>query len=300
MARDTTSKPFGERKQRLVLYVGLLFAAIAAILVVVIATKAGGGGGSTQTLPAVVATQDIPADTRVTEEMLVVKYLPAEEVEAEAFTARSQVFDRIATQEVAEGEQIVPTLVTDKAGEGVSFVVQPGYRAISVDVREVVTAGGNLEPGDQVDIVGIFQVSDVESANYLLSILGLPYTVVEPPRPPAPEPEETEEGAADSFETGLASQDSLVLTVTMFQDVKLLAIAQSLTEDTAGGDAATEGEDPEPEPAAVTATVELTPQQAQEITWADVFGILRMDARAVGDDEVMDVVPTLFRIQKVQ
>ncbi|KKM19776.1 hypothetical protein LCGC14_1652150, partial [marine sediment metagenome] len=42
------------------------------------------------------------------------------------------------------------------------------------------------------------------------------------------------------------------------------------------------------------ATVELTPQQAQEITWADQFGVLRMEARAVGDETIVDVVPTLF------
>ena len=57
-----------------------------------------------------------------------------------------------------------------------------------------------------------------------------------------------------------------------------------------GADAA----ETESEPRAATATMELTPQQAQEITWADQFGVIRMEARAVGDETIVDVVPTLF------
>ncbi len=164
-----------------------------------------------------------------------------------------------------------------------SFVVQPGYRAISVEVREVVIAGGNLEPGDYVDIIAIFEVTDVAAANYLLTVLGLPYEVSEPPQPAT--------GADGS------GNDRLTLTVSLLQNVKLLALAQSLTEDTAGGNAADDPADAEPNPSAATATLELTPQLAQEITWVDEYGIIRMDGRAVGDDGVVDVVPTLLRLQ---
>ncbi|MCH6555901.1 MAG: hypothetical protein IH797_04735, partial [Chloroflexi bacterium] len=98
-------------------------------------------------------------------------------------------------------------------------------------------------------------------------------------------------------ETG---QSDLTLTVTMLQNVKLLALAQSLTETTAGGNVADDAAELESEPRAATATVELTPQQAQEITWADHFGVLRMEARAVGDEAIVDVVPTLFRLESTR
>jgi pilus assembly protein CpaB len=267
------------------LVLAVVAALIAAVLVFAALSGGSGDGGGVDTVATtkvVVAPQGIPANTRITAEMLEVKFLPTDEVNAEAFTAPSQVIDRVAIDDVAAGDQIVPILVSRSAGEGVSFVVQPGYRAISVEVREVVTAGGNLEPGDYVDIIAIFEVTDAVAANYLLTVLGLPYEVSEPPQPAT--------GAEGS------GNDRLVLTVSLLQNVKLLALAQSLTEDTAGGNAADDAADAEPNPSAATATLELTPQLAQEITWVDEYGILRMDGRAVGDDEVVEVVPTLLRL----
>ncbi len=288
MAGQTIAKPRGDKTQRYVFYLGLLLAGIAAIIVFVAVNGADsgtGGGSGGGNVPVVVANDVIPAQTRITADMLTVEFVSPEEASADAFTSRGQLVDRVVTEEVAAGAQILPAAVSDTAGDGLAFKVEPGMRGISVSVAEVVTAGGNLRPGDRVDMVGIFSVADVESANFILQILGLDYKLVEPPVPASSttlaEGEETDQGG-------------LTLTVTMLQNVKLLALAQSLTESTAGGNVADDAVELESEPRAATATVELTPQQAQEITWADHFGVLRMEARAVGDDSIVDVVPTLF------
>ncbi len=285
MAGQTMTKPRGDKTQRYVFYLGLLLAGIAAIIVFVAVNGADSGGGGGGNVPVVVANDAIPAQTRITTDMLTVKFVSPEEASVEAFTSRGQLVDRVVTEEVAAGAQILPAAVSDTAGDGLAFKVEPGMRGISVSVQEVVTAGGNLRPGDRVDMVGIFSVADVESANFLLQILGLDYQLVEPPVPASSttgeEGEETDQGG-------------LTLTVTMLQNVKLLALAQSLTESTAGGNVADDAAETDSEPGAATATVELTPQQAQEITWADQFGVLRMEARAVGDESIVDVVPTLF------
>jgi Flp pilus assembly protein CpaB len=220
--------------------------------------------------------------------MLTVQFVSPEEANIDAFTSRGQVVDRVVTEEVAAGAQILPAAVSDTAGDGLTFKVTPGMRGISVGVQEVVTAGGNLRPGDRVDMVGIFNVPDLESANFLLQILGLDYQLTEPPKPAS------STAGAEGEET---EQVTLILTVTMLQNVKLLALAQSLTESTVGGNVADDAAETDSEPRAATATVELTPQQAQEITWADEFGVLRMEARAVGDEAVVDVTPTLFRFE---
>ena len=276
MAGQTNTKPRGDKTQRYVFYLGLLLAGIAAIIVFVAVNGAdsGGGGGN---VPVVVANDVIPAQTRITADMLTVKFVSPEEANVDAFTSRGQLVDRVVTEEVAAGAQILPAAVSDTAGDGLTFKVEPGMRGISVSVAEVVTAGGNLRPGDRVDMVAIFSVADVESANFILQILGLDYKLSEPP-----------------------GQGDLTLTVTMLQNVKLLALAQSLTESTAGGNVADDAAETVSTPRAATATVELTPQQAQEITWADHFGILRMEARAVGDETIVDVVPTLFRLESTR
>jgi pilus assembly protein CpaB len=286
MAGHTVAKKLGGRSQRLVLFLGLVLAAIAAVIVFAAVNGADSGGGS-DNVPVVQAKEAIPADTRITSDMLEVKFVSADEADADAFTSRSQLIDRVVTEDVAAGAQVLTSDVSDVAGDGLTFRVEPGMRAISVGVQEVVTAGGNVKPGDHVDVVGIFSVPDAEAANHILQVLGLNYTVKEPPKPA---PVATSEG--ENTEAG----EDLVLTVTLLQNVKLLAMAQSLTETTAAGNVADELDEAETEPRASTATLELTPQQAQEITWVDNYGIVRMDARAVGDDQIVDVVPALLRI----
>ncbi len=291
MARSETARPFGERKQRLVLYVGLLFAALAAILVVVIAGNSGGGGGGA-TQSAVVASQPIPADSRVTAEMLEVKFLNADEVALDAFTARSQVIDRVVTEDIAAGQQFVPTLVSDKVGDGLAFTVSPGMRALSINVQEVVTAGGNVEPGDKVDIIAVFRLpadTTQESLDATLAYLAPGFTIKLPPPP---------ESRAGEEDFAPRSAD-FVLTVTLVQDLKILGVAQSLAPrpvaDSTDADAAAEAE---AEPRAVTATLEVTPDQAQKLTLSDEYAILRMAARAVGDAEAVGTAPVLTQLSR--
>jgi len=292
MAGQTIAKPRREKSQRYVFYLGVLLATIAAIIAFVAVRSADSGTGGSGDVAVVKAREAIPADTRITSDMLEVKFVSADEAEADAFTSRSQLIDRVVTGDVAAGAQVLTSDVSDVAGDGLTFRVEPGMRGVSVGVQEVVTAGGNVKPGDHVDVVGIFTVPDVEAANHILQVLGLDYTVAEPPKAA---PTTTLEG-----EEAEAGTSGLVLTVTLLQNVKLLAMAQSLTETTAGGNVADELDEAESDPSAATATLELNPQQAQEITWVDNFGIVRMDARAVGDEQIVDVVPTLLRLEEAR
>jgi len=294
MAGQTIAKPRGDKRQRYVFYLGVLLATIAAIVAFVAVRGADSGTTSGGNVPVVVAQEAIPADTRITSDMLEVKFVSSDEAQADAFTSRSQLIDRVVTEDVAAGAQVLTSNVSDVAGDGLTFRVEPGMRGVSVGVREVVMAGGNIKPGDHVDVVGIFTVADAEAANHILQVLGLDHTVVEPPR--AAPTTTTPEGEGVEAETS----EDLVLTVTLLQNVKLLAIAQSLTETTAGGNVADKLDEAESDPSAATATLELNPQQAQEITWVDNFGIVRMDARAVGDEEIVGVVPTLLRLEQTR
>jgi len=287
MAGRTMAKGLTGRSQRLVFLTGVLLAAVAAVLVFLIASSSGGGSGDR--VPVVTAAQDIPAQTNVTSDMLQVSFVGADEAQDGVFSSRGQVIDRTTTTDIQAGAQVVTDAVSESVGDGVTYVVEPGYRALGVEVKEVVTAGGNLKPGDHVDVIGIFEVADVESANNLLKILGISSQVTAPPRPRA---DVNAQGQED------APSGHLVLTTTMYQNVKMLALAQTLTEVTAGGTVADKSSEAQTEPKATTATLQLTPQQAQETTWADQFGILRLSARPVSEDQPTDVHPTLFWIER--
>ena len=280
MAEQAMTRPRRDRSQRYVFYLGVLLAAIAAIIVFVAINSAESGTGST--VAVVVANDTIPAQTRVTSDMLSVKFLSPNAANPDAFSSRSQLVDRVVTTEIAAGAQILPSMVSDVIGDGLAFKVDPGMRGISVEVREVVTAGGNIKPGDKVDVVGVFQVDSVEAANHLLAQLGLTYKVADP-----------------DLEEGDVAQ-SYVLTTTLLQNVKVLGLAQTLTTTTASGALAQEAKEADTEPKAATATVQVAPAQAQMLTTADEFGILRMDARPVADDALVDVPATLIVVERTQ
>jgi len=248
-----------------------VFGLVSAILVYVIVSQAGGesgGGGRT----VVVAKQDIPALSRITPEMLEVKTLPADDVNAEAFTARSQLVNRVNGQAIKAGEQILPAMVSDKAGEGLTFKIAPGKRAVSIEVKEAVTAGGNVQPGDLVDVIGIFAVDEDADIDGLLAV------VAPGQRPPA-----IPEGADRN------------LTVTLLQNVKVLAVGQSLAKSqdetatrTGGPDA-----DATSRPKAKSATLEVAPDQAQLLSLADEYGVLHLSVRSFGDAAPADVGPVI-------
>lgn len=282
MAGQTITKPRGDKTQRYVFYLGIILAGIAAILVFVAVNGADSGTTGSGDVPVVVAQQDIAAQSRITSDMLKVEFVSSDEASADAFTSRSQLVDRVVTGDVAAGAQILPATVSDFAGDGLAFKVDPGTRGISVNVREVVTAGGNIKPGDHVDMVGVFQMESVEAANHLLAQLGTAYAVEEPQLAAPAEGEE--EGPDHQF----------VLTVTLLQNVKVLGLAQTLTPTTGGGTLAEELEETDTQPRAATATLQLVPGQAQMITTADENGVLRMDVRAPGDEAIVEVQPTLI------
>jgi pilus assembly protein CpaB len=271
-----------------VFFLGIFLAAIAAIIVFVAISGADSGTGGD--VAVVTAKETIPAQTRITSDMLQVKFFSSDDALGDAFSNRSQLVDRVATQDIAADAQVLPSMVSDTAGDGIPFKVSPGMRAVSVDVEEVVTVGGNVQPGDRIDIVGIFATENVEAANHLLAQLGVDKTVVAPAAP------EEDDG-------GFVGGGNLTLTVTMLQNIKLLALAQTITDTTSGGklaDTVDKSDSDDADPSAASATLELTPKQAQDIILADQFGILRFEARPVGESSIQDVQPTLVNVDRTR
>jgi Flp pilus assembly protein CpaB len=286
MAGQTIARPRADKTQRYVFFLGLALAAIAAVVAFVAVSSSDGGTGSGD-VAVVTANQQIPAQTRITSDMLSVQYLNPDNANAEAFSSRAQLVDRVVTEDIAAGAQILPSMVSEVTGDGLTFKLNPGMRGVSVEVQEVVIAGGNIKPGDRVDVVGVFEVDSVEAANHLLAQLGTTYSVEKPVLAPVAEGQDE-------------NLDTFVLTVTLFQNVKVLGLAQTLTPDTAGGTLAEEVEDAQTEPRAATATFEVTPAQAQALTLADEYGILRAGARAVGDEETANVAPTIVTLSRTR
>jgi len=246
---------------------------VSAVLVYVYLSQDGGDGRATAavTKPAVVATEDISARTRITAEMVQVRSLAESAVHPEAFSSTDQLVGMVTRLPIAADEQILSSKVAAIATEvpwagdeelPLSYVVPPGQRAVSVRVSEVTGAGGLILPGDFVDIIGIFDVV----------FYGI---------------KEGDPTSQEEIEDYVA--------VTVLQNVQVLAVAQevaeSLPEGTDSDDTTDETSQPvlpnpgEPNPEATNVTLAVTPEEAQRLSLAEEMGVLKISLRPVGDTE---------------
>jgi pilus assembly protein CpaB len=170
----------------------------------------------------------------------------------------------------------LPSMVSDRAGESLAFTIASGKRAVSIEVKEAVTAGGNVQPGDQVDVVGIFALDKDADVNALLAVV-------------AP--------GGEAVITPMGTDRNL--TTTLLQNVKVLAVGQSLakSEEETSTRATQPETDAEGRPKAKSVTLEVTPQQAQLLSLADEYAVLRLSVRPFGDDGPIGLLPviTAFR-----
>lgn len=260
----------GSRGGKLSLLLGLALGVVAAVLIVVYLSgaKDEGGGGSISgpTESVVVASQNIPAGTRVTSEMVAIKELPDLTVLAGAFTSAEAVVGQVTVVPVVAGEQLIPDKITatgtaavTQYGESppLSLLLEPGQRAVSVELSSLVGAGGLIRPGDRVDVILSVKTSTVQAT-----------------------------GAGTDANAGGSNQ----VAVTILQNLKVLAIDQDVAAQpaTTDGTATTkEGEDNNA--AATTVTLAATPSQAEVLAVADncranFQGRLAIALRGFGDD----------------
>ena len=279
MARDAITVP-GKTKDegRLLLYLGLVLGIVAAVVVAMVLTNASDKGETPvpSTRFAVVAAQDIPARTRLSAEHLKVGVYKLEDVSSEAFTGVGQLTNRVTASEIKAGQVVLPAMVSDQKGTGLEFSVQPGMRAISIAVKEVVTAGGNVAPGNFVDVIGLFEVPKEGDPNAVaLALLGEGF-----PRIIVPAGVKT------------------MLSLTLLQNVRVLAVAQNLPteQSNTAANTGTSASKETGNPKAATVTLEVTPQQAQILALADSSATLRLTLRPFAEDTRNPVPPFIIGI----
>lgn len=103
----------------------------------------------------VVAVQDIPADTRITREMVAVRKVPSQYVQPTAATSEEEVAGMVATVALLQDEQV---LTSRLAGENapqnrLAYNIPEGHRAITIQVNEITGVAGFPTVGDRVDLL---------------------------------------------------------------------------------------------------------------------------------------------------
>jgi Flp pilus assembly protein CpaB len=259
MARMSQGLPLPSGNRGLLIIAALAGLAAAVLFVVAVRTDngsssavSGSAGGNT-----VFAAKNIPAGDKIEANMLATKTVPGDLRAVGALEDPAIAEGQYAANDITEGEQITPGRIGAAAGQGVSSVIDPKWRGMGLEIKEVTAVGGLLYNGDRVDVIGTFKV-----ANELRD----------------------------------CNQPYMLRTETILQNVQVLSVAQdhekstgatnSGTSDPNSGASGNRSSDPKLQPGASTITLALTPADSQVLASAqDRARTVWTSLRPVGETE---------------
>jgi len=103
---------------------------------------------------AVAALKDLPAGKRLQASELKLVGLDRNDLPKGSFAKASEVVDRAVAVPLVAGELVLNgKLAATGSGEGLPALIEPGMRAVSVQVNEVSGVSGFIQPGTRVDVL---------------------------------------------------------------------------------------------------------------------------------------------------
>ncbi len=126
----------------------------------------------------VAGAQALPAGKRITPEDLKLVSLERKDVPNGAFLKIADVVDRAVAVQVAASEVVLSGKLTAKGGgEGMTALIEPGMRAISVQVNEISGVSGFVQPGTRVDVLftRLFSNGDAATTTILQNVKVVAY-----------------------------------------------------------------------------------------------------------------------------
>jgi pilus assembly protein CpaB len=105
--------------------------------------------------PVLVATQEIPARSRITATMVSKEMRPAQGVDPDAIADPTQAVGSLALITIPSGGQITSSKVGTNVAIALPVRLEPGMRAVSIPVDRVKDVAGLVQPGDRVDVIAI-------------------------------------------------------------------------------------------------------------------------------------------------
>jgi pilus assembly protein CpaB len=254
------------RKQALVIAVacGILAAALSYTYLRRAAAAKTQQPQAPTTVGVVTAQAPVPVGKRIEPGMTVVKQVPQDQAPAGSFKTSEEVEGWVAVVPIGVGDPITQSNVREPTSAlGLSFMIPEDMRAVTVPVDDVSGLSGLIKPGDHVDILATFELKDDSAITRTVlqdvEVLALSTTMIaaEAPKPAAAPAAEGEKGKAPA----------------------------------GGGQAAPpQGETPKKYP---TATLAVTPGDAQKLVLADAKGKLRLTLRRAGDRAFSAVAPAV-------
>ena len=200
-----------------------------------------------QPFDVIVARKDIPEGESITAEMLDRMAIPKKFVQPYAKSRAADFLGMVTRAPIATGEQVLLNKLQKpedvRALTSLSRITPEGKRAMTIGTDVLTGVGGFVRPGDVVDVLWSFQV-------------------------PPP---------------GGKKEDGELVTVTLFQEVVVLAVGDQMV-------GAAQGE-PQEANKDYTVTLALTPLEAAYLTYAREQGQVQLSLRSQVDRDGQVNVP---------
>jgi pilus assembly protein CpaB len=257
-----------KRSNRLVLLLGVLLAVAAFVGIVVVFNNQNKPVNTAPTaLPTVYAKVDIPLGTVVTADMVETKPVDITVRPADAIGDPGVVIGKTVRTDVRSGAEMNLAMFSTGAGGGteVASLLEPGLRAIAVQVDQSTGVGTLINVGDRVDMVVGFTGADK-----------VPVVTVDPTTKAL-----TPVAGINSTTTKLILQDMQVIGTLVPPAAPTTSGSSSGTSGASGGTTATTG-------TSLTGQQELvilavTAQQAEVIKFAQIDGQISLVLRSPKD-----------------
>lgn len=252
-----------------ILVAALVLAAIAAGLIVAYLASRDSGSGEgaapiiEEPVPVVVAIQEIPSGTLVTEEMVELRYYPEETLPEGAMPATDLVVGQVTRFPIAVGEQLTITrFVGPSEGQSISFQIPEGLRGFTIPVDVTTSPAGLLVPGDFVDVIVLL---DIE-------ILGIQPVL------------------------GLNEDEEYKGAYTIFQNLQVISVQREYVDGGVPYEPSVRGDLPEESDVSYV-TLAVEPEDAQLLWLASSQGSVTLSLRPFGDEDVAPLSPIAEPLQ---
>ncbi len=126
----------------------------------------------------VAAAQDLPISKRIQQTDVKLIALDRKDLPKSAFLKIADVVDRTIAVPIAAGDAILAGKLSAKgSGEGLTALIEPGTRAVSVQVNEISGVSGFIQPGTRVDVLftRIFSNGDAATTTILQNVKVIAY-----------------------------------------------------------------------------------------------------------------------------
>ena len=289
-----------KRSNRLFLLLGVVLAVVAFAGVMVLGSRGSAPAAAPPPVPmvaVVTANTDIPFGTALTKQMLKTKLVEQTQAGPDTFRDVSEVVGMVVRRPLSKDAELHSRDFGSggtTSGDQVVRGLEPGRRAVAVQVDRVTGVGALIQPGDRVDVILAIADTDNKAPTVIKDV-------------PGGKARDQTDKISESLNTTLMNNTTVKVLVQNVQVLGSLLPAPESTSNAASS--ASKGKDDketeQPEEPTVAADqqqiviISVTPQQAELVRFAQLDGNLSLALRSPQDKGAEDAATSGITLRKL-